>query len=691
MRLITILLMTLPLVLSAADDGLDAYHKHSMSQLKTTKGQDGEQYAWRAKYYADLYWKGYLVTKDTRWIDAAIELYDLYLSKNKKDPDGYYGTFGAGLGDKKTADFAFHHDTVVGDAIECMPITKLAEIILKDDALKAKYGEKANYYVDYADKMCFEKWNKRGCNYEDAFGYMSYHTYAKRMDPKKMEWVGGGHVISDNLNKHYDMATVLLRLYRIKGDEKYKKQVYKIYARAKRMFRYLRDEDRIVWNFWMPHGAYDLKGTAPASWVGVHSSRSGYQAGEVVQFIEAYDTGVVFTKEDFERMISTNVWMSKNGWKSADGTSKAGQLWHAFGRFDERIYEMATNKPAKDAKARIQRAYLKMEREHGWKRKYVKDDKDLMLYDFPVEDGKHIALASVIPSTLEVANNDRVRIIAQLRTSAPYKVELLDKSGTSLGTLHDVQFKTGASSYETFMWDGTNPKTGKKDLGTYTVQFTLGDEVRTWPVQVIKGSKKDKGDTFVLAQGKTVSYDFEGDLDTSIWKVGKEAKIVDGKGVDGSKALAIPPGNGASMMFGEYDDLKVKITFSIYDDGIKRGKKGGGGGYWGTKQANGNIFAFHRMWRGYLNGDKNYAWLNNGENQWFTPHPNNITRKQGWRTFVFDYTGDKPVFTCDGQALEDRHMNPKKFIPVGAVGINIGGPGHKMQPLYLDNVTIEYP
>ena len=689
MRLLCAILLILPLLLPAADDGLDAYHKHSMGMLKSDRGQAGEQYAWRAAYYAGLYWKGYEVTKDTRWIDAGIELYDLFLSKNKKDPDGYYGTFGAGLGDKKTKDFKYHHDTVVGDSIMCMPITKLAEIILNDEALKAKYGEKAQHYVDYAYKMCYEKWNKRGCNYEDAFGYMSYHTYSKRMNPETMEWVDGGGVISDNLNKHYDMATVLLRLYRIMGKKELKEQAYKIYARAKHMFRYIREEDRIVWNFWMPHGPYDLKGTAPSSWVGVHSSRAGYQSGEVNKFIEAYDTGVVFTKEDLERMITTNVWMSENSWKSADGTSKAGTLWSGFARFDDRIHKMATSKPAKDTKAKISRQYMELQRKHGWKRKYVKSDDDLMVYDFDVQDGKHITLAKVIPSTLEVANNDRVRIIAQLRKEAPYKVELLDAKNKVLGTLHEINFKSGSGNYETFMWDGTNPKTGKKDLATYNVRFTFGNEVRTWPVRVIKGKKQAGSDVFVLEEGKSVSTDFESDVDKKIWKISKDAKVVAGKGVDGSKALEIPPSNNAVMMFGQYDDLKVKVTMSIYDDGVKVGRKSGAGGYWGIKQANGNIFAIHRYWRKYFDGDKYYYWLNNGENQWFSGHHTYLNRKKGWRTFVFDLTGDKAVITCDGQQLDAKHLN-SKFVPVnGGVGLQFSGPGHKMKPIYIDNVTVE--
>lgn len=342
--------------------------------------------------------------------------------------------------------------------------------------------------------------------------------------------------------------------------------------------------------------------------------------------------------------------------------------------------------------AKVGHGYLKLQKKYGWERRFAKSTDDLMLYDFDVEAGRHIALATAIPSTLETANDDRIKVLAQLRKSAPYKVELLDKSGKSLGALHSIDFKANAGNYETFVWDGKNPKTGKKDHGTYTLKFTLGDEVRTWPVQVIEGKKKAKADVYVIKKGEEITEDFEGGkLDSKIWKLSKDAKIVDGKGVDGSKAVVLSPGNSMKLLFGDKDDLKVKISMQIYDDGVKKGKKGPSGGYWGTIQSTGNIFAFHRIWRGYLSGDKNYAWLNNGENQWFTPHPNNITRKKGWRTLVFDYTGDKTKITCDGQALEERHMKPAKFIPNGATGLTVNGPGHKMQPLYVDNITVTYP
>ena len=63
--------------------------------------------------------------------------------------------------------------------------------------------------------------------------------------------------------------------------------------------------------------------------IGVADGMGGHQAGEVAMFVEVYDSGLVFDQKDIERIIRTNVWMSKGDgkkpWRSADGSTGASR------------------------------------------------------------------------------------------------------------------------------------------------------------------------------------------------------------------------------------------------------------------------------------------------------------------------------------------------------------------------------
>ena len=65
-----------------------------------------------------------------------------------------------------------------------------------------------------------------------------------------------------------------------------------------------------------------------------------------MNFVEVYDSGLVFSKVDLERMIRTNLWMSTGkkdgspGFRSADASTDAGTLWSALARFDPEIEKM---------------------------------------------------------------------------------------------------------------------------------------------------------------------------------------------------------------------------------------------------------------------------------------------------------------------------------------------------------------
>ena len=656
----------------------------------------GEQFTWHMAAGAHDFLEGFQATgkTDAEWLVQAQRYYDWCIETAvSNDPDGFPGTIGAGIGeDIDQASTTTEADTLVGDANLCWPLVHFAELVKADPALHERFGATADRYIELATRMVWEKWNHRGCYYEDARGFGSYRTHEKCLAKgDRTTWIDRRDVISDNLNKHYKAGVVILGLWRITGKTEYADRVFAVFARAKAMFRYLPEGDRIVWNFWMPHGPYDITGSTPKSWVGVHPSRAGYQSFEAGAFLEVYDSGLVFTQQDMERIVRTNVWMIQNGNRSADGTSDAGTLWAALAGLDPTLKAAAAKGDAKNPLRALYREKVTCARS-GYERKLVKDPKQIRVADIPVQPGAKLSLAQPVPDRLEIANDDRIRLLARVMTGGKLTCELLDAKGTVLGTLHEESIDPKAGAFSAPRWDGTNPKTGTKDPGTYVLRWTLDGESREWPVSVVVGTKKSGGaDRDVLASGASISQDFEGDLDPR-WKLEGGAEVAGDQVHGGAKALRIGRRQSASLRFGDQDDLKVRITFWAFDNGAKHGKKGAEGTALCLRDANGDLFAIRQMWRGYLGGDGDVVWVNTGENQWFTPHPSGLGRQPGWNHWTFDLTGDQPIIERDGKRLEASRLTPAKYAPTGAVGLHFIGPSDPRDgDLWIDDLVIERP
>lgn len=101
-----------------------------------------------------------------------------------------------------------------------------------------------------------------------------------------------------------------------------------------------------------------------------------------------------------------------------------------------------------------------------------------------------------------------------------------------------------------------------------------------------------------------------------------------------------------------------------------------------------------QCWRPYLGGDGDWVWMNNGENQWFNPHPADIGRSDGWNRWTFDCSDPAAlVIERDGRRLDPKRLQPERFIPVaGGVGLEFMGPATAAaEPLWIDDLAVEYP
>ena len=283
------------------------------------------------------------------------------LSKMRTGPDGYKGWVGEDQTGRGT--WADNH---VGDAIIVDPMLGFAEVVLKDPELKKKYGEAAEKYVAEAKRDLFEKWDKRGTWKEDrAWGcYIGWDMVCCRPHPDT--WKKDiAPSIAEPFNKNNHMGICSLRLFRITGEEKYRDRAFKIFAYTKSRFQ-LVDEHLQLLRLELL-GAFgpesvDLAKHDTRLWMNVHGGRP-YNAGEIGQMVEAYNTGVVFDKTDIERFLNTNLKVMWNGdkakphfsianWKlpmpnGPDGkplpletNSPGAQLWSGLAQFSQTIRDL---------------------------------------------------------------------------------------------------------------------------------------------------------------------------------------------------------------------------------------------------------------------------------------------------------------------------------------------------------------
>ena len=67
------------------------------------------------------------------------------------------------------------------------------------------------------------------------------------------------------------------------------------------------DGTYVIWNYWEPAGAWDYKSDGlPKHWIGVHPNAAYYDI-DVEGIVAAYKHGLVFNKDDIDRLIATAI------------------------------------------------------------------------------------------------------------------------------------------------------------------------------------------------------------------------------------------------------------------------------------------------------------------------------------------------------------------------------------------------
>ncbi|MBI1388102.1 MAG: hypothetical protein GC154_06610 [bacterium] len=454
--------------------------------LKLEGDITGEGVCWHAAYDMSRFMDEYQKTKDPAFLDAAVTYYEALIGKLHVSPDGYKGWVGPFIYDEN-----YICDVHIGDAILINPMLEFSEIVLRQspDEIRERYEKQAKQYIELASHDLIEKWDKRGTWHEDGpYGaYVSWDHYLT--EDNLAEWrilpVDKSN-LSLPFNKQNAMALACLRLYRIGGDEAYRDKALKIFNFMKSRMTHFRDH--MVWNYWEPFGPWDVDPGKPNTlrhWVNVHPYRD-YQAVEVEQISEAYQSGLTFSKDDLQRIINTNLKVMWNGdrenpqWHNSNFAVEtealggpsiteapggefprlAGTLWRGLIDFDETLRELAKAQPALPA---------------TFDRKY--SDLPVTVFEFPYHDDSHFIMAASLPAAPR--EDEAVKLVCSTRTPGGVTITLRSSDGD-----REIQTIRAAKENEPARvlvvdWDhdGVAP-------GAYRIRWSQGEAYRDFPIEV---------------------------------------------------------------------------------------------------------------------------------------------------------------------------------------------------------------
>ena len=323
----------------------------------------GEEIGWLVSPFLNGFAYGHLATGETKWIDRLIDWADAVVRRGVKEPDGCLGWPKAG-GASTGAVPDFVTDNQLGEAMMLRPMLLAAGAIRKSPALKARYGAKAEQYVKLSEQV-FEKWSSRGAWREVKDGGL-WVVPPFGLDAKTGKWTDGydrrnTDGFSLPANKQNLIATWLIAMYDVTTKPVYRDRAEKWWRVMKSRMRPREGGKYCVWNYWDPGGPWDKKPDGSwKHWIGVHPN-GGYYGIDVEGIVTAYEHGLVFDRQDIDKLIATNrdfMWDRKvrgakfqriDGGKPDKRWAKTpGVLWAALAPYDATLRQVfeANHNPA---------------------------------------------------------------------------------------------------------------------------------------------------------------------------------------------------------------------------------------------------------------------------------------------------------------------------------------------------------
>lgn len=308
----------------------------------------GEELGWLVSPFLEGFYYGYRATGDAKWVGMLIDWTDACVRRGVKEPDGFVGW--PKIGDPTAG---FNADSMLGEAMMLRPVVLMSAEILNRAALKARWESKAHAYLDLAGQV-FQKWDSRGAWRESNPGGLWVVQYFG-IDSATGRWTKGyaerrtaGFSNPDNKENH--IARWLIAMYDVTGRAVCRERAQQWWQLMKSRMRTRDDGKYFVWNYWEPAGPWDYRPDgSPKHWIGVHPN-GGYYDIDVEGIVAAFQHGLVFGRDDINRLIATNrdfMWNQRvqgakfqridggppdSRWKESPGV-----LWTALIPYDETL------------------------------------------------------------------------------------------------------------------------------------------------------------------------------------------------------------------------------------------------------------------------------------------------------------------------------------------------------------------
>jgi hypothetical protein len=345
-------------VLSASDsdptqDWLARWEKNILggARRRYCDREMGEEIGWLMSPFLNGFYYGYRATGDAKWVALLVDWADSWIERGVKEPDGFVGWPKSGTGGQ--VEEGFYTDSLLGEAMGLRPVILMADEIQRTPALKDKFGSQAQVYLKLAEQV-FEKWDSRGCWREVANGGL-WVVPLFGIDAKTGNWTEGyarrnidGFSNPDNKENH--IARWLLAMYDVTAKPIYRQRAEQWFRLMKSRMKTREDGRYAVWNYWEPAGPWDFKADGSLRhWVGVHPN-GGYYQIDVGAIVAAFEHGLIFTKQDLQRLIATNrdfMWnqhLTDARFQRIDGgrpdprwKNSPGVLWTALVPYDQTL------------------------------------------------------------------------------------------------------------------------------------------------------------------------------------------------------------------------------------------------------------------------------------------------------------------------------------------------------------------
>jgi hypothetical protein len=297
----------------------------------------------------------YHYSHDPAFLDAYVPLQQnvlsqRYIDADKPEWDGWFAY--KSNGDTPSGAPELDHESLV----YYVPALMFVQEVRADPALKDKYGKQADDWLADVQRSIWA-WDKRGCwhDFGDGTGWYSFPT--EHPDPKTGQMIAveakdSGAVFPYNKVHQLDQAMTLA--YRITGDDAYRQRMEKTAKFFKAHWR--SDDKHVEWNyrdFTFPgdyvSGVMGQGPTKAGAFVHPHFSYYILDSNDIVWL---YDVGIVYTKDDIDKLLQTNLqfmfmgddnnpqYRMINGAYQAAGKYNKGSLWPALAHFSDKVRQL---------------------------------------------------------------------------------------------------------------------------------------------------------------------------------------------------------------------------------------------------------------------------------------------------------------------------------------------------------------